>query len=82
MPAALTELRDWLDELDRFWRNVWRRSATTWMLRPEPRPATSAAGRGGIRMKADIDSTVVYPHPPERVWAALTRDPLTTGPQW
>jgi len=26
-------------------------------------------------MKADIDITVVYPHPPERVWAALTRDP-------
>jgi uncharacterized protein YndB with AHSA1/START domain len=23
-------------------------------------------------MKADIDVTVVYPHPPERVWAALT----------
>jgi uncharacterized protein YndB with AHSA1/START domain len=23
-------------------------------------------------MKADIDATVVYPHPPERVWAALT----------
>jgi uncharacterized protein YndB with AHSA1/START domain len=23
-------------------------------------------------MRADIDATVVYPHPPERVWAALT----------
>ena len=23
-------------------------------------------------MKADIDATVVYPHPPDRVWAALT----------
>jgi uncharacterized protein YndB with AHSA1/START domain len=23
-------------------------------------------------MKADIDATVEYPHPPEAVWAALT----------
>ena len=23
-------------------------------------------------MKADIDATVVYPHPPDRVWTALT----------